>query len=113
VVVCFPSTAAIEAFREHREAWGKGVLTMSVTIYWRPASDTAKSFKGGTSSVLKALQDTFGQTITSANIPELRAMARAANDPFYDEVAAVVERVGDIEVWGEWYASPPNGIEQA
>jgi hypothetical protein len=92
---------------------GKGVPTMSLTIYWRPASDTAKSFKGGTSSALKALQDTFGRTITSANIPELRAMARAANDPFYDEVAAVVERVGDIEVWVEWYASPPNGIEQA
>lgn len=75
---------------------------MSVTINWRPTNMNNKHFDGGTSSSLEVLKRTFGQTIEPANIPALRGMATATNDKFYDEVADVVEQVGEIEIWGTY-----------
>jgi hypothetical protein len=75
---------------------------MSVTIHWRPVNDKGKHFHGGTSTSLARLQDVFGDIIRAGDIPALRAMAVAAQDDFYTEVSDMVERVGDITVWGEW-----------
>jgi hypothetical protein len=74
---------------------------VSVTICWRPASDTGKHFEGGTSNSLAKLKSVFGGVIREKDIPTLRAMAVAASDEFYSEVADVVENVGDIHFWGE------------
>lgn len=75
---------------------------MSVTICWRPKSDTGKHFQGGTSTSLDRLQNVFRGVVGETDIRTLRAMSAAANDSFYDEVADVVEQVGAIEFWGEW-----------
>ena len=75
---------------------------MSVTICWRPASDKGKSFEGGTSSSFDTMKETFGSVIQPSDVVALRAMARAARDEFYNEVADIVENVGAIEVWGEY-----------
>lgn len=74
---------------------------MSVTIHWRPVSEEAKHFDCGTSTSLDRMIRTFGGRLSEENIVALRAMCIAADDPFYDEVAAIIERVGAIEVWGE------------
>jgi hypothetical protein len=75
---------------------------MSVTIFWRPLSKTANHFAGGTSSSLEILNQVFGAQIGKEDVPALRAMALAARDTFYDEVADVVEKTGSIEIWGEF-----------
>lgn len=75
---------------------------MSITICWRPTSKNDKHFNGGTSSSFAVLEQTFGKTIGPEHLPALRGMARAASDAFYDEVADVVERVGEITIWGEY-----------
>jgi hypothetical protein len=77
-------------------------ITMSVTIHWRPLSIKQRYFKNGTSSDLTILQDVVGTEITTENIKTLRAMASAARNEFYNEVADAVEKYGDIKVWGEW-----------
>jgi len=73
---------------------------MSVTINWRPTNTKDKHFDGGTSSSLQVLKQTFGQHIGPGDVAALRAMARAANDEFYNEVADTIEHVGEIEIWG-------------
>lgn len=75
---------------------------MSVTIHWKPANKQEKHFSGGTSSSLRALKETFGDEIGAHDVPTLRAMAKAANDKFYDEVANTVEQIGAITFWGEY-----------
>lgn len=74
---------------------------MSVTIHWRPVSEKSAYFRSGTSTSLDKLKRTFGNRITEADMPALHSMCIAASDPFYDEVAQIIERVGEIEVWGE------------
>lgn len=74
---------------------------MSITIHWRPETDKGKHFRSGTSTSFQRLKDVFGTTIRVKDIPALRAMAVAAQDDFYTEVSDMVERVGDIIVWGE------------
>lgn len=75
---------------------------MSVTICWRPKSEKPNHFANGTSNGLTKLRKVFAETVSTADIPALRAMAIATDDGFYAEVADVVEKVGDIEVWGEY-----------
>lgn len=75
---------------------------MSCSIHWRPASDTGKHFRNGTSTTLGNLHKTFGNTIRESDVPALRAMHNATGDRFYEEVADTIEQVGDIEVWGEY-----------
>lgn len=71
---------------------------MSVSIHWRPIGDQNKHFSGGTSTSLDILKSTFGLMISENDVRTLRAMAKL--DPFYDEVADIVEQVGSIQVWG-------------
>lgn len=75
---------------------------MSVTIHWRPTTDKGKHFKNGTSTSLANLKRAIGSTIGPADIDKLHAMAIAAEDAFFSEVAEIVERVGEIEIWGEY-----------
>jgi len=75
---------------------------MSVTIHWRPTTDKGRYFEGGTSSSLDVLKRTFGSTIGESDVKALRAMAKAANDQFYNEVADIVQQIGEIEIWGEY-----------
>jgi hypothetical protein len=75
---------------------------MSVSIHWRPATDSGKTFSSGTSDQLEKLQKVFGNGLSQEDITVLRAMAVAASTTFYDEVADIVENVGAIEIWGEW-----------
>lgn len=83
---------------------------MSVTISWRTVPK-GRPFKGGSynSKDLVALADTFGRGDVHSPIrlgpkdaPILRAMSRAGNREFYESIAETVERVGEIEVYGEW-----------
>ena len=75
---------------------------MSVTINYIRTTEKNKHFEGGTSSNLEVLKKTFGNTIAKANIPSLRAMAIAAKDEFYNEVADVVETENEIKFWGTY-----------
>lgn len=75
---------------------------MSVTIHWRPTSKKDKYFRGGTGTSLQILKDTFGDTLGEADVKALRAMANAAKDEFYNEVADIIEQVGEIQIYGEW-----------
>jgi hypothetical protein len=76
---------------------------LSVTVHWRPASDTGNSFDRGTSDQLEILKKHFGTTITQDDVKALRAMAAVAlGGDFFEEVADTVERVGAIEIWGTW-----------
>ena len=72
---------------------------MSATIHWRPASDEGKHFNGGTSLSFDKLKNIFGNTLTENDVPTLRAMATAADDEFYDEIANCIENVGSIQIW--------------
>lgn len=74
---------------------------MSVTVHWRPCSETTAFFNHGRSTSFEKVRRAFGTTIEECNVPALRAMAIAADDPFYDEVANVVEKHKAIEIWGE------------
>lgn len=74
---------------------------MSVTICWRPTKGT-KHFESGRSDSLNALLEACGSNISERHIVVLRAMAVAARDPFFAEVADKIEQVGEIEVWGEY-----------
>lgn len=77
---------------------------MSVNLRWRP-TEGGKSFRGGTSSDLEVLRETFGDPIVidESSLPILRAMQRVATyKPFYDELIDAVEKAGSITVWGEW-----------
>lgn len=76
---------------------------MSVTIKWRPVTDSGKCFPDkGTSGALAKLEEVFGDKIGPKDVPTLRAMKVASGDPFFDHVADTVEAVGAIYVWGEW-----------
>lgn len=75
---------------------------MSVTIHWKPLSTKERYFKSGTGSDLTVLDETFGREISVHDVPTLRAMARAARNEFFNEVADEIEKVGDIKVWGEY-----------
>ena len=75
---------------------------MSVTIHWRPTSDKGKSFDFGTSSELEALRQACGDRLDERDIVKLRAMSIATRSKFYDEIADIIEKVGSINVWGEW-----------
>jgi hypothetical protein len=75
---------------------------MSITIKWRPASDDGKSFERGTSSEYRTLVDAFGSnTLGEEDVRVLRAMAKASDSRFYDDVADTIERIGPIKVWDE------------
>ena len=76
---------------------------MSVSICWRPAAKNDRTFSGGTSSDLTALEETFGKRINLGDLEKLRAMARvASNRKFYEAVIEAVEQHECIEIWGEW-----------
>ena len=75
---------------------------MSITIRWRPATDNGRAFTSGTSHSFECLKEACGQVVEPHHVPMLRAMARAARDTFYDEVADIVERNGKIEIWGTY-----------
>lgn len=75
---------------------------MSVTIHWRPVTDKGRHFSGGTSSDLQVLKETFALGLSREDARVLRAMETATKNPFYGEVASVVEEVGAIEFWGEY-----------
>jgi hypothetical protein len=74
---------------------------MSVTVCWRPIKGT-KSFGGGRTDSLNALLESCGSELAERHVPILRAMAVAARDPFFSEVADKIEQIGEIEVWGEY-----------
>jgi hypothetical protein len=74
---------------------------VSVTIFFRRTAQKSEHFVGGTSRSLEKLKEIFGQIISKSQIDTLRAMAIAADDKFYDEVADTVEALGEIEFWGE------------
>jgi hypothetical protein len=74
---------------------------MSVTVCWRPSKGT-QYFEGGRPDSLAAVLEACGRALTANHIPILRAMAVAARDPFFAEVADKIEQVGAIEVWGEY-----------
>jgi hypothetical protein len=73
---------------------------MFVIVCWRPIKGT-KYFEGGRSDSLAAVLEACGHVLTANHIPILRAMAVAARDPFFAEVADKIEQVGEIEVWEE------------
>ncbi len=75
---------------------------MSVTIHWEPCGTKKPHFRGGRSASLEVLKETFGHEIHAKDVGVLRGMAIAANDEFYNEVADVVEKHGDIKFWGEY-----------
>jgi hypothetical protein len=77
---------------------------MSVSIYYRPVSDTGKRFNNGLSKELEKLKAMFGSDLEldESAIPILRAMATAADSAFYDEVADKIEKIGSIKIWGVW-----------
>jgi hypothetical protein len=75
---------------------------VTVSIHWRPTGEIYRHFSDGTSSQLTVLNSVFGPKIQTSDIRVLRAMAVASGQKFYDEVADVVEKNGDIQVWGEW-----------
>lgn len=75
---------------------------MSITICWRPVDKRSNSFGNGTSTSYERLISVFGSKISETDLPRLHAMAVAADSDFYREVAETVEKVGDIEVWGEY-----------
>lgn len=74
---------------------------MSVTICYRPTSQLPFHL-GGTSSSLERLHRAIGRTVRPSDVAALRAMSVAAGDEFYNEVADVVEKHGEIDVWGEY-----------
>lgn len=74
---------------------------MSVTVHWRPVGQKNKYFEKGTSTSFDKLKRAFGSQIDDEHVASLRAMAIATDDPFYDEVADTVLRIGSIEIWGE------------
>jgi hypothetical protein len=51
---------------------------------------------------LNALLESCGSELAERHVPILRAMAVAARDPFFSEVADKIEQIGEIEVWGEY-----------
>jgi hypothetical protein len=75
---------------------------VSCRIHWRPVADKGRPFTEGTSDMLTVLKNQFGDTVGPQDVRVLRAMAHASGRKFYDEVADIVENVGEIEVWGEW-----------
>lgn len=75
---------------------------MSIRIHWRPYSQETAHFNGGSTSTLEKVKQALGTTITKENVPTLYAMTIASDDPFYEEIAKVVEKVGVIEIWGEY-----------
>jgi len=75
---------------------------MSVNIHWRPTSDKGKCFDSGTSSSWDRLQRACGTKLNESHVPKLRVMAISTDNEFYNEVADVIEKVGSIEVWGEY-----------
>ncbi len=72
----------------------------------------AKTFTHGTSSDVEALKDTFGPTVSAAQIPVLRAMHRATRleKTLWSDIADALERLQDgdyesdvsIRVWVEY-----------
>jgi len=72
---------------------------MSATIHWRPATDEGKTFDNGTSSSYDRLIRACGSVLDIADVPKLRAMAVAADNDFYNEVANTIEKVVSIKVW--------------
>jgi hypothetical protein len=75
---------------------------MSVTIFYQPTSKKYPNFHGGTSDDLRVIEKTFHGEISADNINALRALSSITQNPFWDEVADTVEKVGTIKVWGEW-----------
>jgi len=73
-----------------------------VTIFWRQLSENVSHFNGGTSDTLDVLKRVFGSQIRKSDVRTLEAMAVSASDEFYAEVADIVRRNGDIEIWGEY-----------
>lgn len=85
---------------------------MSVSFMWeeiRP--ERAKAFSAGLSSDIDALKETFGNIVSSVDLPVLRAMHRATRQPktLWSEMADTLERLsGDecapvsLKVWTEF-----------
>ena len=67
---------------------------------WMRASRSSDVYEAQDS--LSALLEACGSNLTENHLPILRAMAVAARDPFFAEVADKIEQVGEIEVWGEY-----------
>lgn len=74
---------------------------MSTHVCWCPRDTPARRFTSGTSTSLDRVCRALGAALSEAHIPALRAMAIAAEDSFYAEIADVIERVGPIKIWGE------------
>jgi len=73
---------------------------MTVTICWRPIGQKNRRFNKGVSSQLNILHDIFGTSIPIKAIFTLRAMEKVCGTGFYGEVADILEKHGEINVWG-------------
>lgn len=89
--------------RRPQTFWKTGKPMMTVSIHWRPADDKGTRFRGGLSYDLETLKKIFpGGRIEAKDAPTLRAIAKATERDFFNEVADVVECNVAIEYWGEW-----------
>lgn len=75
---------------------------MIARIHWRPTSDKGHYFESGTSINLNELTTAIGTRLNETHILRLRTMAFNTKIRLYDEVADTIERVGAIEIWGEY-----------
>lgn len=76
---------------------------MSCRVKWQSVGDNGKNFKNGAQSKqLDILNKVFGSFISRNDAKTLRAMSRASDDKLYDEIADLVENIGDIKIWGEY-----------
>lgn len=85
---------------------------MSVSFLWELVEpERAKAFRSGTSSDMEPLEKTFGGTVSTKDIPTLRAMHRASGlkVSLWSEIADTLERLqGEdedavtINIWPEF-----------
>lgn len=76
---------------------------MSAAIFFKPVSpDTRHRFVHGTSTSYQKLVTHFGHVLRPDKIPVLQAMALAADDDFYEEVAHQIALYGAIEISVEY-----------
>jgi hypothetical protein len=73
---------------------------LEMPVWYRPTSSPAFEFKEGNSDSFTLLTRALRHTeLTRDDIPLLRAMAVAASDHFFNEVADAIDVVGPITVW--------------
>lgn len=82
---------------------------MSVSFMWEVVKpDRARKFGAGSSSDIDAFKDSFGETVSTKDIPVLRAMHRATRatshqTSLWSEIADTLERLqGDAELAGDY-----------